>query len=301
MSCDRYLPANLARGNLAAVVGLLSDTHMPQRRRALPENLADVLGGVDFLLHAGDVGELWVLDQLSAIAPVFAVHGNDDTDDAQRELPFQQIITIAGQRILLWHSHYPNWDEEMASRSDEDLHRTLQRSVDQAQRAGANVVVFGHWHIPLVKQVDGILTVNPGALASGNEFTRMLRNTVALLFVERSGVCHVNHVDLGAPDAPFTPQIDWDAGFTTAANHFTKSILAADLAPLIRFLRAHLTRQEILMIRPPVAAIAHPIWENEGGELTLAAVEDALLNTNTLPPELHARVQELWHAWQNSR
>ena len=173
MSYERYLPAALKRDDLAAVVGLISDTHMPLRRRTLPPVLFDVLRGVDFLLHAGDVGELWVLDQLSAIAPVFAVHGNDYTDDAQRELPFQQIITIAGQRILLWHSHFPNWEEEMAFRQDDDLYRSLQRSIDQAQRAGAKVVVFGHWHIPLVYQNGELLIINPGALASGNEFTRM--------------------------------------------------------------------------------------------------------------------------------
>ena len=73
MSYERYLPAALKRDDLAAVVGLISDTHMPLRRRTLPPVLFDVLRSVDFLLHAGDVGELWVLDQLSAIAPVFAV------------------------------------------------------------------------------------------------------------------------------------------------------------------------------------------------------------------------------------
>ena len=82
-------------------IGLISDTHMPERCAALPTAVFSTLANVDLLLHAGDVGELWVLDQLSAIAPVIAVHGNDDTAAAQRELPFQQIITAAGRRILL--------------------------------------------------------------------------------------------------------------------------------------------------------------------------------------------------------
>src|SRR6476619_1424040 len=155
---------------------------MPERCPALPAALDDALRGVDLLLHAGDVGELWVLDQLSEIAPVIAVHGNDDTDDAKRELPFQQIITVAGQRILLWHSHFPDLTEEMEFRKDDDLYRSIQRSVDQAKRAGAKIVVFGHWHIPLVYRINDVLIVNPGALASGNEFTRMIVNTVALLF-----------------------------------------------------------------------------------------------------------------------
>ena len=89
-------------------IGLISDTHMPERCFTFPDNLPQVFDGVDFILHAGDVGELWVLDKLSEIAPVFAVHGNDDTIDAQRELPLQQLITIAGRRMLLWHNHYPD-------------------------------------------------------------------------------------------------------------------------------------------------------------------------------------------------
>jgi uncharacterized protein len=300
MSFERYLPPGLDRQDIAAVTGLISDTHMPLRRRFLPPNLADVLEGVDFLLHAGDVGELWVLDQLSAIAPVFAVHGNDDTQDAQRELPFQQIITIAGRRILLWHSHFPDREEEIAFRKDDDLHRSLQRSVDQARRAGAKVVVFGHWHIPLVYRVDDLLLINPGALASGNEFTRMLRNTVALLFVEQSGNCHVTHIDLANPAAPYEPQIDWDAGFMVAADQFAKSILAPELRGAAYYLSTFLTYPELLAIRPLLAEAARPIWEKGEGELTIAAVEATLLNTTALPPELHARVQELWQTWRNS-
>jgi putative phosphoesterase len=301
MSYERYLSPNLDRNELAAVVGLVSDTHMPLRRRALPTNLGDVLGGVDFLLHSGDVGELWVLDQLSAIAPVFAVHGNDDTEDAQRELPFQQIIAIAGQRILLWHSHFPNWEEEMAFRADDDLYRSIQRCIDQGQRAGAKIVVFGHWHIPLVYRGGDLLCVNPGALASGNEFTRMLRNTVALLLIEKNGAPHVVHIDQDAPAAPYVPQIDWDAGFQVAGNQFAKSILASELIPAVHFMRANFTRDDILALRPLLAAKAIPIWERQGGELTIADVEDALLNDNTLSLEMRERVQKVWHAWQNSR
>ena len=148
---------------MAIAIGLISDTHMPARCAALPPMLFDVLRGVDLLLHAGDVGELWVLDALSAIAPVIAVHGNDETADAQRELPYQQVIAVGGQRILLTHAHYPDRAEEMESRKDDAWAPKLDRRAAMGRQAGARIVVFGHTHIPMAVEHDGVLLVNPGA------------------------------------------------------------------------------------------------------------------------------------------
>jgi hypothetical protein len=103
----RWLPPDVGPETIMACVGLIADTHMPDRLAELPRAIFDVLRGVDLLLHAGDVGELRVLDELSVIAPLVAVHGNDETAEAQRELPYQQVIAIAGQRIVLTHAHYP--------------------------------------------------------------------------------------------------------------------------------------------------------------------------------------------------
>jgi predicted phosphodiesterase len=249
------------------------------------------------------MGELWVLDQLSAIAPVVAVHGNDDTVDAERELPYQQVIAVAGRRILLWHSHFPDWKEEMASRVHNDLRRGIQRSIDRGKSAGANIVVFGHWHIPLVHRAShangDLLIINPGALASGNEFTRMLVNSVALLFIEVSGNVSVVHIDLSAPETKFEPQIDLDAGFSTVADAYARSILGPEVMPVVHFLRENLSRDEISAIRPLVAAKAMPLWESGVGELSLADVEDALLDITTLPPPIQARVAEVWNKWKS--
>lgn len=104
-----------------------------------------------------------MLDQ--QIAPVVAVHGNDETEEAQEELPLQQVLSIAGQRILLWHRHFPDRVNELWSRTDL-LVPKMQRLANRSKRAGAQIVVFGHWHIPLVYERDGIMMVNPGAIAS---------------------------------------------------------------------------------------------------------------------------------------
>ncbi len=137
----RYFPADVALETVARCLGLVSDTHMPERCAHLPSALFTALEGVDLVLHAGDVGELWVFDRLSAIAPVVAVYGNDDTDDAQRELPYRQTIAIDGRRLLLCHEHYPDRARELASRRDNAWGPKLDRPTALARSAGATTVV----------------------------------------------------------------------------------------------------------------------------------------------------------------
>jgi len=202
----RFLPSDLPAGRVVRCLGLVSDTHMPERCPTLPTALFDILRGVDLVLHAGDVGELWVLDRLSAIAPVVAVHGNDDTAEAQRELPYQQVVALAGRRVLLCHSHYPDEAEELASRRDDAWGPKLDRRAALGRRAGAAVVVFGHTHIPMAVRHRDVLLVNPGALASGSPLGRQRVRTVALLFVRDDGNPIVVHVDIAAPERLFSPR-----------------------------------------------------------------------------------------------
>jgi uncharacterized protein len=208
LSADPFLPPDLPAERVAARIGLISDTHMPERCRALPPVVFTLLRGVDLVLHAGDVGELWMLDRLSALAPVIAVHGNDDTAEAQRELPYQQVIALAGQRILLTHAHYPDRAEELASRRNDAWEPILERRAAMGRRAGAGIAVFGHTHVPMACPYADVLLVNPGAIASGNAVTRQRVQTVALLFLRDDGTPFVTHVDLASPHQPFVPPID---------------------------------------------------------------------------------------------
>jgi putative phosphoesterase len=236
---------------------------MPERWAALPPALFAVLHGVDLLLHAGDVGELWVLDRLSTMAPVVAVHGNDDTEEAQRELPYQQTIAVAGQRILLCHSHYPDHASEMDSRRGDAWTPKLDRRVALGKRAGAAVVVFGHTHIPMTRRHQGVLLVNPGAIASSSTFARQRVQTVALLFLRDDGGACVVDVDLAAPERAFVPQIDWDAGFSAALDMASASIVSPDLAAD----RERLVRDVLPLapaeVRALVLRVAHRCWSGQ--------------------------------------
>lgn len=210
-------------------IGLISDTHMPERCLALPPTLNALFRDVDLILHAGDVGELWVLERLSALAPVIAVHGNDDSAESQAELPFQQLIHIGGQRLLLWHSHFPKRADELAFRREDDTWaRVLKRTSQRAAAVGASVAIFGHIHIPLVWQQDGVLLINPGALASGTFQLRMRVQTIAMLGLCDGGAT-VQHYDL-SDGSQYHPEINWEAGFQAALDTYQQTLLAQPIA-----------------------------------------------------------------------
>ena len=142
-----------------AVIGLIADTH-----GLLRPQVASVFAGVDFIVHAGDVGSAKVLAALSTIAPVYAVSGNvDDRHDptltAARTLP-------AGALTL----HVSHGDK-------------LGRPTPAAllARYSADIIVYGHTHRALVMRAgDGRLVVNPGA-AGPRRFN--LEPSVAVLTV----------------------------------------------------------------------------------------------------------------------
>ena len=286
-----YLPPTLQQKRIVARIGIISDTHMPERCAELPPTLFDVLDGVDLLLHAGDVGKLWVLDKLSAIAPVIAVHGNDETVDAQRELPAQQLLNIAGQRILLWHSHFPDSVDEMLSRTEE-IPPKLQRSVDRAKRAGAHIAIFGHWHIPMVYEKDGVTVINPGAIASGGFATRQLCKTVAILFLCDDGQFGVTHIDLAEPEKPFVPQVDFDAGFRAASQQVEVSIIAPELLPhlahLRKFAREIIPPQAIKETGAALHRIAHRCWSGEQEFITAEEWSTEIQQIDALSAEVKA-------------
>jgi len=139
-----------------SVIGVISDTHGLLRPEA-----GTALRGVEMILHAGDIGKPEILEELSKIAPVTAVRGNNDTGDWARNIPDFQRLEIGGISIYMLH------DLKEFNYADETI--------------DADVLIFGHSHKSMIEERDGVLHLNPGS-AGPRRFK--LPVTIALLNVE---------------------------------------------------------------------------------------------------------------------
>jgi putative phosphoesterase len=119
-------------------VGLISDTHGLLRPQAL-----ELLGGSDFIVHAGDVGNAAILEALRAVAPLTAVRGNNDHGPWAEALPHEATLEVGGVTVHV-------------------VHEIAHLHVDPGA-AGIDVVVTGHSHRPSCERRGEVLYVNPGS------------------------------------------------------------------------------------------------------------------------------------------
>lgn len=148
------------------LIGCISDTHI--KGRPVPQRVLDAFEGVDLILHAGDILEMEVIEQLSRVAETLAVSGNMDHGEVRRLLPEKRVVEAGAFKIGLTHGHGPpagiTWKVAAMFESE-----------------GCDCIVFGHTHNPLIKERAGTLFFNPGS-PTDKMFAR--RNTVGLLEVD---------------------------------------------------------------------------------------------------------------------
>lgn len=141
-------------------VGVISDTHGLLR----PEAIA-ALQGCAQIIHAGDVGSQDIVEQLTAIAPLHIVRGNNDMDaDWAKPIADHLRFDIDGWQVLLVH--------DIA-----DVPALVDDSV--------KLVVTGHSHKPLIDWRGDTLYLNPGS-AGRRRFK--LPVTLALLEVSPDAI-----------------------------------------------------------------------------------------------------------------
>ena len=142
-------------------VGVISDTHGLVRPSA-----KEFLQGSDLIIHGGDICDADVLTELSAIAPVTAVRGNNDKGAWADKLQETEFIQVGEIFIYV-------------------IHDLAELDIDP-EAAGVRVVVSGHSHRPRIEQKGSVLYVNPGS-AGPRRFR--LPISVAELTVNGTSAC----------------------------------------------------------------------------------------------------------------
>lgn len=143
---------------------VLADTHIPRRAKELPEALRSHLERADAILHAGDVMQPAVIEELRGYAPTYAVRGNLDPPEAG--LPETVELDLGGAPVAMVHD----------SGRKEGRRRRLARRFPEAR-----IVVFGDSHIPFLEDEGALMLLNPG---SPTDKRRQSEYTFALLTVE---------------------------------------------------------------------------------------------------------------------
>lgn len=120
------------------LIGVISDTHGLLR----PEAVA-ALQGVKHIIHAGDVGDPDILDELHNVAPVTAVRGNIDRDAWAQHLPLTEVVGLGGVYLYVLHD--------------------LKQLDLEPRAAGFAAVISGHTHHAISELRNGVLYLNPGS------------------------------------------------------------------------------------------------------------------------------------------
>lgn len=162
------------------LIGLISDTHIPDRAKEIPEKVFEAFSEVDLIMHAGDLTSPKVIDDLEQIAPVMAIQGNMDRARGI-DLPAAKVIEAEGLKIGIVHGEvYPRAD--------------TQQLVYLAKELDVDILVSGHSHQPKIEQTDGVLLLNPGSPI----VPRLADRTVMILEINDREV-DVEIIKIGAP------------------------------------------------------------------------------------------------------
>ena len=126
---------------------VVSDTH------GRDENLESAVmreAPFDMLVHCGDVEGREIYIEALVECPCCIVAGNNDFFS---DLPREDVVEFEGNKAFVTHGHYYGVSME------------LDQLAKAAKERGCNMAMFGHIHVPVLEEVDGVLMLNPGSLA----------------------------------------------------------------------------------------------------------------------------------------
>jgi putative phosphoesterase len=139
----------LRKSGVTKTVGLIADTHIPVRAREIPRKVFEIFDKADFIIHAGDLVDLSVIDDLEQLAPVLAVYGNMDGPKIRGKL-----LKINSAKVLNW---------EIGVTHDPRALFGMGKMREIVKQNNFNVLVYGHTHNSRIKWEGKTLFINPGS------------------------------------------------------------------------------------------------------------------------------------------
>jgi len=132
-------------------IGVISDTHIPDRCGHIPAKILEDFKRVDMVIHAGDMVALEAIDELMSVCPkVVAVAGNMDGGEVVKKYPLKQVFNVSGFKIGLAHG----------AGAPVKLIELLKSIFEEDN---CDIIVFGHSHKPMNEKIGKILFFNPGS------------------------------------------------------------------------------------------------------------------------------------------
>ena len=127
---------------------LISDTH-----GYLDDKIIKYAQSVDEIWHAGDVGDIKLIDKFKLIKPFRGVFGNIDDNQIRKELPLNNIFTC--EEVKVWITHIGGYPGKYKRRVSENL-----------KSNNINLFISGHSHILKIiyDKKNNLLHMNPGAI-----------------------------------------------------------------------------------------------------------------------------------------
>jgi uncharacterized protein len=187
-------------------IGLISDTHIPEAADAISTVILSAFASVDLILHAGDIHDLSVIDDLDKVAPTLAARGNGEEGSGGRpvqpphpRLRRSWLLNLGGLRVGLIHElPVP----EMPQFPADTVSFVKRREFGTRE---LDVVVYGDTHVEAVDVLDESLCINPGSPTLPHNL-RQRFGTIGFLRIQ-SGVAAAEIMQLSAESlVPF----DWN-------------------------------------------------------------------------------------------
>jgi len=173
-------------------IGVISDTHIPDRVKQISPQALEIFrtNKVGLIIHAGDICTPRIIEELQEIAPVEAVKGNRDVL-LWSKLPLVKELKIEEVKIAVTHGHFGligyfkekyNYFLKGPSKFSHLENLILKKFPD------ADLIIYGHHHIPANKTFGHQVLFNPGSSCCPNEIYKNLKPSIGLIHIDRKNI-----------------------------------------------------------------------------------------------------------------